>query len=191
MVTCAALIQSIEAYVCRQKIGRSMKYFGLTIAVIIAKTVAGPWCWGHGYFSFSFAFLSPIDTNYEEPTLIKLILQSGGCTCCWGLCTFCACGRVKVLSRYWTSLHIACIRETLTCYFMLLLTAESKFCPGATNSISQFANLSSMSCFPKRKIHYILKLNMYSLSSATGLVKLGEVALGLITHLLLLNYGME
>jgi len=51
--------------------------------------------------------------------------QSGGCTCCWGLCTFCACGRIQVLS------------------------------------------------------------------SATGMVKLGEVALGLITHLLLLNYGME
>jgi len=51
--------------------------------------------------------------------------QSGGVTCCWGLCTFCACGRVSVLY------------------------------------------------------------------SATGLVKLGEVALGLIAHLLLLNYGFE
>jgi len=51
--------------------------------------------------------------------------RSGGVTCCWGLCTFCACGRVSVLY------------------------------------------------------------------SATGLVKLGEVALGLIAHLLLLNYGFD
>ena len=48
-------------------------------------------------------YLFSIDTNYqevEEHALKKQMLQSGGCTCCWGLCTFCACGRVKVLSRY-------------------------------------------------------------------------------------------
>ena len=83
-----------------------METFGQDITAIIAKSYLVLGVRGHGYFGFrydlrtciyqtEFAF-AMITTN----TLILDILQSGGVICCWGLCTFCACGRVSVLYRF-------------------------------------------------------------------------------------------